>query len=704
MAGYTRNDGPNNISDGNVINSSDLDGEYDAIEAAFNNSTGHTHDGTAAEGAPIEVVGPAQDLVVTAAKVEPKTDNTLDLGSSTKEFKDLYIDGTAYIDGLGENILVATDKAIQFRDSGLSINSSADGQLDIDADTELELTAPTMDINASTTVTVDTADLVITGDTSATGAVDITGDLDVDNINIDGNAITSTDTNGDITISPNGTGTVVIDTDLDVDNININGNAITSTDTNGNIALTPDGTGEVDISKVDIDSGTIDGVTIGGASAGAGTFTTITGSGDMNIDSGTLFVDASANAVGIGTTSPSTHLHIQAPEETAKLRLQRSGSTNASDADLGEIEFFNSDGTSDGPNVSAKVTASTYTGAGAGGQLKFHTHDGTEAGGEGSDPVERMRIDGIGNVGIGTSSPDKLVHIVGSEGATTFSSYGARDFLVVENNQNTNIQIISNSANSGNILFSDESASARGLIAYSHANDTLAFDTAGSEAMRIDSSGNVGIGTQSPNAALEIISGTDNANTLLLCDTLTTSTVDGFVTIPHGNSGTEEPLHVIQGRVESGTDSRILIGGSHLTTTYNVANKIQFYTASGITTTPVKAGEFDSSANFKFNSGYGSVATAYGCRAWVNFNGTGTVAIRDDGNVSSVGDNGTGDFTVNFSTAMPDANYAAVASGRNSQGYATAALAQQFSTSLRVQSYAGGSLLDVTHNSIAIIR
>ena len=71
-------------------------------------------------------------------------------------------------------------------------------------------------------------------------------------------------------------------------------------------------------------------------------------------------------------------------------------------------------------------------------------------------------------------------------------------------------------------------------------------------------------------------------------------------------------------------------------------------------------GQFDSSANFKFNSGYGSVATAYGCRAWVNFNGTGTPAIRASGNVSSITDNGTGLYTANFTTAMPDANYAAV--------------------------------------------
>lgn len=52
-------------------------------------------------------------------------------------------------------------------------------------------------------------------------------------------------------------------------------------------------------------------------------------------------------------------------------------------------------------------------------------------------------------------------------------------------------------------------------------------------------------------------------------------------------------------------------------------------------------------------------APVYACRAWVNFNGTGTVAIRASGNVSSITDNGTGDYTVNFTTAMPDANYSA---------------------------------------------
>jgi len=51
-------------------------------------------------------------------------------------------------------------------------------------------------------------------------------------------------------------------------------------------------------------------------------------------------------------------------------------------------------------------------------------------------------------------------------------------------------------------------------------------------------------------------------------------------------------------------------------------------------------------------------APIYACRAWVNFNGTGTVAIRASGNVSSITDNGVGSYTVNFTTAMVDVNYA----------------------------------------------
>jgi hypothetical protein len=114
----------------------------------------------------------------------------------------------------------------------------------------------------------------------------------------------------------------------------------------------------------------------------------------------------------------------------------------------------------------------------------------------------------------------------------------------------------------------------------------------------------------------------------------------------------------------------------------------------------------------KFDSGYGSAAPAYGCRAWVNFNGTGTVAIRGSGNVSSITDNGTGDYTVNFTTAMPDTNYAAVVGGieDNAGAMAGQVLARFHRTlplagSIRVSANTDGfSAVDMLYFYLAIFR
>src|SRR5210317_509219 len=73
----------------------------------------------------------------------------------------------------------------------------------------------------------------------------------------------------------------------------------------------------------------------------------------------------------------------------------------------------------------------------------------------------------------------------------------------------------------------------------------------------------------------------------------------------------------------------------------------------------------DASDNLQFNSGYGSTATAYGCRAWVKFVGTGTVTISDSANVSSVTDTALGRYFVNFTNAFPDVNFSAVVTGQN---------------------------------------
>ena len=96
-------------------------------------------------------------------------------------------------------------------------------------------------------------------------------------------------------------------------------------------------------------------------------------------------------------------------------------------------------------------------------------------------------------------------------------------------------------------------------------------------------------------------------------------------------------------------------------------------------------------------------APSYTCRAWVNFNGTGTVAIRASGNVSSITDNGTGNYTVNFTTAMPDANYAVASIGAQSQrnNFAVTYLAASFRVA--TENYAVTSF-DEAFMSLAIFR
>ena len=105
------------------------------------------------------------------------------------------------------------------------------------------------------------------------------------------------------------------------------------------------------------------------------------------------------------------------------------------------------------------------------------------------------------------------------------------------------------------------------------------------------------------------------------------------------------------------------------------------------------------------------------CRAWVNFNGTGTVAIRASFNVSSITDNGTGDYTVNFTTAMPDANYVAVL-GQTTYGIPNPGIGQfirgandttgatlKSTTQIRLYSAANtAAAYDSVENNIAIFR
>jgi hypothetical protein len=99
--GYTRNDSANNIADGNVINASDLDGEFDAVQAAFNGSTGHSHDGTTGEGPQIAAGGIASNAVTTAKILDANvtTAKIADANVTVGKMAANSVDSDQYVDG-----------------------------------------------------------------------------------------------------------------------------------------------------------------------------------------------------------------------------------------------------------------------------------------------------------------------------------------------------------------------------------------------------------------------------------------------------------------------------------------------------------------------------------------------------------------------------------------------------------------------------
>jgi hypothetical protein len=218
----------------------------------------------------------------------------------------------------------------------------------------------------------DDANFTFNGTTLAlTAGMDITGDLDVDNINVNGNTIISTDTNGNINLTPNGTGEVVMSTatvsdltdnriviagtsgaleddanltwdgsdmgvtgglnvtgDLAVDNLALNGNAITSTDTNGNISLTPNGTGETVISTAAISDLTSGRVVLAGTSgaiedSGNLTFdgTTLTVAGNIAVDNITIdgndITASSGGVVTVNDAGADVDFRVEGDSDTA---------------------------------------------------------------------------------------------------------------------------------------------------------------------------------------------------------------------------------------------------------------------------------------------------------------------------------------------------------------------------------------------------
>jgi len=214
--------------------------------------------------------------------------------------------------------------------------------------------------------------------------------------------------------------------------------------------------------------------------------------GDISFyeDTGTtakFFWDASAESLGIGTSSPSTTLEVN-----------------------GYGKFTSSDNSPRLHLTGGRDYMLTTTASGL-----FGLYDNTAS-------SYRLVVDSTGQVGIGTSSPTTVAHFTKS----ALSGFSARTAatLTLENSADTELYLASGPANTGQVRFGDSGGNFRGAISYDHSSDAFLHYTAGAEAMRIDSSGNVGIGQSLPSSDngtttfLHIGSSSKSASGLILED------------------------------------------------------------------------------------------------------------------------------------------------------------------------------------------
>jgi hypothetical protein len=330
MAGYTRQ---STYTDGDVIQASDSNVEFDQVLAAFNNSTGHAHDGTTAEGPIIGLVGdagltvPLNKLVVdtlndrfsfyidvTAVAVEqirvedglvyPVTNNDIDLGTSVFMLKDGYFAGTLESVSLQVTNVKAND--------GTAVGSIADTT---GVFTIASAVLTTADINGGTVDnTVIGATTPLAGSftaLSATGNITVGGTVDGRDLVIDGTKLDGIEALADVTDTANVTAAgALMDSELtSIAAIKALNQGVATTDSPTFVGLTATGGGSLTgtwtslgtVTTMDLNGGTIDGTVIGGAVAAAGSFTTLNASGALTADLSTISSTGDLSVANGGT-------------------------------------------------------------------------------------------------------------------------------------------------------------------------------------------------------------------------------------------------------------------------------------------------------------------------------------------------------------------------------------------------------------------